>query len=144
MEVIYLAITPLADKKEITRIISEDEFLKSLGFSDEFIYNTNTTDELIQEGNKQIFIYEAPSRGVRNSVSVQCVIQIDVSAPLSQASIVSKAIEQINALLYDRQLGRHSKMELDTYGNLTCPHGFYCKGIRFVYFATKYNEMKKI
>lgn len=143
-----MPITPAKDKAEIREVILNDEYILSLGFTDEYTYNTNATDEKLEYNNKQIFIYNAPSRTNNlNTKTLEQLIQIDVSVPVNNASIGDLAIEQIIALFdeYEWKDGRHGEMRViaPSPTPLACQSGFYTVAARFAYYTTIVNDKKR-
>jgi len=142
-----LAIQPSKDKGIIRERILSDTYILSLGFSNNDTYNTNTTDEKLESGKKQIFIYNAPSRdNYSNSATVETLVQIDISAPVDHASKADLCAEQIIALMQDYDLGNGSLVSIVSPSPvaIACQSGFYCVGIRLSYYTSKYNEIKTI
>jgi hypothetical protein len=140
-----MPITPQSDKKKLRSVIVNDPYIQSLGFKSDFTYNRNTTDEALKAGQKQIFIYNAPSRkNYANDKSLEMVICVDISVPEEENSKADLCAEQIIALLQDYDMGQGSFLETDTQSPcaLACQSGFYCVGIRFSYFVSKYNQVR--
>lgn len=142
-----MAIQPSKDKGKIRQRIISDAYILSLGFNNNDTYNTNTTDEKLTTGKMQIFIYHAPSRdNYKNSATVETLVQIDVSVPVSNASKADLCAEQIIALMQDYDLGNGSLVSIVSPSPVAvvCQSGFYCVGVRLSYYTSKYNEVKTV
>lgn len=145
--VIQTALTPLADKNKIQDIILADPYILSLGYNIDNVYQTDTTTADVQKDNYQIFIFNAPSRkNYANEKTMEVIIQIDVVAPESESYVADYCVEQIIALLQDKDIGNGSRLETDAQ-SLSVPHrvnGFYTISARFSYCVSKYNKIKTV
>lgn len=140
-----MPITPSEDKLAVINLLKNDGYLKSLGFSD--FYNTNTTDEKLINGKQQIFVYNAQSRDNRyNSSTIEMILQIDISVPLSMASKADRAINQAIALLQGIQFNDNGPMEViaPSPTSVACQSGFYCVAARLSYYTSKFNKIKTV
>lgn len=143
-----MPITPATDKAEIREIILNDEYIQSLGFTPDYTYSTNATDERLESDNKQIFIYNAPSKtNSLNTKTLEQIIQVDISVPVNKPHIADFAIEQIIALLddYEWKDKRHGAMRViaPSPTPLACQSGYYTVAARFAYYTTIVNDKKR-
>lgn len=142
-----MAITPQQDNAKIRSVILNDAYILSLGFNNLDTYNTNTTDEKLVSGKKQIFIYNSPSRdNYSNSETLEVLVQIDISVPVEKGSIANLCAEQIIALLHNYDIGNGSVLKVvsPSPSAMACQSSFYCVGVRFSYFVSKFNKVKTV
>lgn len=142
-----MPITPADDKATIRAIIVNDAYLLSLGFSDKYTYNANTTTDKIESNNFQIYIFNSSSRkNPENEATIEPILQIDVSVPINKASKADFAIQQIIALLDGYEWENHSTMHViaPSPTPLNCQSGLYTMSARFSYFTTKTTPKRTI
>jgi len=142
-----LAITPQKDNAVIRKVITTDPYILSLGFSSNDTYNTNTTDEKLEANKKQMFIYNSPSReNYSNSETLEVIVQIDISVPIDNSAKANLCAEQIIALLHNYDIGNGSVLKVvsPSPSAMACQSGFFCVGVRFSYFVSKYNKVKTV
>lgn len=134
------------DKIAIQAILSTDEYITEyLEFNPKEIYRVQATDELLgQDKNKQqIFIYNTYPEPTINPVIWGIVYEIDVSVPWTKNGTADLAIDQIIALLHNKDISESSKLEMiDPPTILSSETSLYQVGVRFVTYKTLYNKVK--
>ena len=137
-----MAVLPEQDKRAIRNAIITDSYILSLGFTPDYTYSTNTTDDKLEGTNKQIFIYDAQSRNAYNEKTIECVYEIDISVPVNLPSIADKCAQQIISILQDLDIGNGTALDVQapSPAALACANGYYCVGIYVSHQVTKYNE----
>lgn len=142
-----MAITIAKDKIAIQAILSTDPYLtEELEFSPDEIYRVKATDVILSGRNKQqIFIYNVTPEPTVNPIIYGIVYQIDVSVPYAMDGSADEAMEQIIALLQNKEISNTHKLEIiDPPMVLASETSLYQVGVRFVCYETTYNKIKKI
>lgn len=141
-----MPITLNDDKMEIFKIISEDPYIKSLGFTADKIYRFRNSWDLVTDETKQIFIFNMQPENTRSAIFKKLVYQIDITVPFAEYNKADLASEQIMALLDGRQITDtfHTLRLYSPPMVLTAPSNFYSIGIRFGCAETVFNKIKKI
>lgn len=140
-----MPITVNHDKMAIYKIISEDPYILSLGFTPEHIYRWRNSWDLMTDDNKQIFIFNMQPENTRSPIQKNLIYQIDINVPFADYNKADLASEQIMALLHEREIGDNFHV-LELYSApmvLTAPPNFYTIGIRFSTAEIIYNKVKK-
>lgn len=145
-----MAVTPWSDKIAIQAILTTDPYLSQyLGFEPDEIYTVKATDELLGLSDKdeqlkqQIFIYNAASESTINPIIYGIVYEVDVSVPTSKQGTADLAMQQILALLNDREISNTHKLEiLDMPVVLASETSLYQIGCRFACYVSKYTAPK--
>lgn len=146
-----MAVTPNKDKTLIKAVLDTDPFLIDyLGFEPKEIYTVKATDELLgladnkNQLKQQIFIYNATPENTINPLIRGIVYEIDVSVPVNKSGTGDSAIEQILALLDDREICHLHKLEvLDMPTVLSSENSLYQIGIRFICYVSKFTKIQK-
>lgn len=135
------------DKIAIQAILSTDEYITEyLEFDPKEIYRVQATDDLLgQDKNKlQIFIYNTYPEPTLNPIVWGIVYTVEVSGPWQKNGTVDLAIDQIVALLHNKEISNASKLELiDPPTILSSETSLYQVGVRFVTYKSIYNNVKK-
>lgn len=147
-----MAVTPNKDKTLIKAVLDTDPFLIDyLGFDPKEIYTVKATDELLgladnkNQLKQQIFIYNATPENTINPLIRGIVYEIDVSVPVNKSGTGDSAIEQILALLDDREICHLHKLEvLDMPTVLSSENSLYQIGIRFICYVSKFTKIQKM
>lgn len=145
-----MAVTPWSDKIAIQAILTTDPYLSQyLEFDPDEIYTVKATDELLGLSDKdeqlkqQIFIYNATSESTINPIIHGIVYEVDVSVPTNKQGTADLAMEQILALLNDKEISNTHKLEiLDMPVVLASETSLYQIGCRFVCYVSKYTKKK--
>lgn len=145
-----MAITVMTDKRLIKAILDTDPWLvEGLEFEPLEIYTVQATDELLEINNnqnqlkKQIFIFNADPERTINDLMQGIVYEVDVSVPWRLSGDADKAIEQIMALLDEREIRKLHTLELlDPPRVLPSATPLYQVGVRFVCYVSKFNKIK--
>lgn len=145
-----MAITVMTDKRLIKAILDTDPWLvEGLEFKPLEIYTVQATDELLGLNNnqnqlkKQIFIFNADPERTINDLMQGVVYEVDVSVPWRLSGDADKAIEQIMALLDEREIRKLHTLELlDPPRVLPSATPLYQVGVRFVCYVSKFNKIK--
>ena len=141
-----MAITVNKDKIAIQAILSTDEYLTEyLGFQPQEIYTVQANDNLLQGANKQqIFIYNTFPEPTVNPLIWGLVYEVDISVPQRMAGTADLAIEQVIALLNNRELAYGVQLEVnDLPVVLSSETSLYQIGCRFISYETICNKPKK-
>lgn len=140
-----MGMTPATDKVAIQAIISTDDYIiNRLRFDPNEIYRVRAVDKVLDETKKQIFIWNARTDSTENPLVYGLVYEVDVSVPYANQGTADLAIEQIVALLRDREISNTHKMELQAPPTvLSSDNSLYQIGVRFVVYSTVYNKIKK-
>ena len=146
-----MAITITNDKILIKAILDTDPYLiEGLEFEPLEIYTVKATDELLGIDNdvnqlkKQIFIFNAEAEKTINDLIQGIVYEIDVSVPWRLSGDADNAIEQIIALLDNREICKLHQLELlDAPTILSSATSLYQVGVRFVCYVSKFNQIKQ-
>lgn len=140
-----MAITISKDKIAIQSILQVDPFLiDDLRFDPMEIYRVKSTDDILSPNKQQIFIYNAAPEPTVNPIIYGIVYEIDVSVPVARDGTADEAIEQIIALLHNRELSHTHRLEiLDPPTVLASETSLYQIGVRFVCYETTYNKIKE-
>ncbi len=138
-----MPVTLNNDKISIFKIISEDNYIRNLGFLPKDILRTKNTTEKIDAEKQQIFIYNISPEKTASPIISNLVYQIDVSTPLGKYNNADLCVEQLIALLDGAHLGSmHILRLLEAPQALASPASNYCVGLRFVSSETKFNKIK--
>lgn len=145
-----MAITIRNDKILIKAILDNDCYLtEGLGFEPQNIYMVKATDDLLGTSDsknqlkQQIFIFNAESESTINTAIHGIVYEIDVSVPVNLSATADEAIEQVIALLDEREICILHELELlDPPTVLPSETSLYQVGVRFVCYVSKYNKIK--
>lgn len=145
-----MAITIRNDKILIKAILDNDCYLTEvLGFEPQNIYMVKATDDLLGTSDsknqlkQQIFIFNAEPESTINTAIHGIVYEIDVSVPVNLSATADEAIEQVIALLDEREICILHELELlDSPTVLPSETSLYQVGVRFVCYVSKYNKIK--
>lgn len=145
-----MAVTPWSDKIAIQSILTVDPYIKDyLEFSPDEIYTVKATDDLLGLNEKdfapkrQIFIYNASSEPTINPIIHGVVYEIDVSTSWREQGTADLAMQQIMALLDNREISNTHKLELlDMPVVLASETSLYQVGVRFVCYVSRINKPK--
>lgn len=141
-----MAITPATDKIAIQAILTNDSYLtEELGFSPSEIYRVKMVDDILDDNKKQqIFIYNVTPETTINPIIYGIVYEIDVSVPYALNGNADFAVEQIIALLNGAEISNTHRLEISEPPIvLSSETSLYQVGIRFVCYATTYNNIRK-
>lgn len=147
-----MAVTPNKDKILIKAVLDTDPYLIDyLEFEPTEIYTVKATDELLgtsadskNQLKQQIFIYNATPENTINPLMRGIVYEIDVSVPVNKSGTADSAIEQILALLDNREICRLHRLEvLDMPTVLSSESSLYQIGIRFICYVSKFTPIQK-
>ena len=148
-----MAVTPWSDKYAIQAILRTDPYLtEELGFDPKEMYLVRATDDILLGTGKdknrlrqQIFIYNTTPEPTINPLIHGIVYEVDVSVPSDNNGTADLAIEQILALLQDREISNTHKLEiLDMPTILSSENSLYQVGVRFVIYETRCNQIRTV
>lgn len=107
-----MAVTPFTDIKAIKAILDTDPYLGKLGFMPDNIFEANISDEEITEDTLGIYIYSSFPDGAVKGFTSRQVYTIDVIGNKKKKGSVMHAIEQIVALLLNKEIGNNHVLQL--------------------------------
>ncbi len=140
-----MASTIAQDMLSIKAILDNDAFLNSRGFVADNIHLYNMLDDEITEDTKGIFIVSATPNGKADGVGISPVYEVSIVANRNQFGDVTLGIDQIVALLSNRNIGNlHILTLLDPPMNLSSPKGTFMYVVSFETLTPFYTPIRTI
>lgn len=93
----------------------------------------------LADNKSRVCIYFRPSRGTRNRLVTEEVLQIDAHVPVTRDMYAYDVVKRVNKLLHDKEIGGRRYYYDGELGDLPTASGYFCAGIRFTFVATVIN-----
>lgn len=140
-----MPITTNQDIMFVRDLITNDPYIKSLGFTPINITGVKNSNFEIKTDNMEINIYNVDGKGTDSDIVISMIYQIDIMVPKDKYNIANEAKDQIIALLqhYCEKSGFRYKL-VHPGLILTVPPSYYGIGFRFSFYETIFNKIKKV
>ena len=92
-------------------------------------------DSVISASKKLISIFNVPSRKTGSVNFADCVVEIDITVPVSESKTADLVAQEIVRIFKDTRINKRSVYVDASLGDYTAPAGFYCYAMRFFYYS---------